>query len=248
MVSCKFVRKLVNVGAVSSKLKSVPKDFRSLAGELFSNSNPPRSDNWSEKENNKDELKIILYQNEQKYEADFLAQPSFVTLGRALDLGLKYCKRHKCHSAPYYLNSDKPFLTLSDQYPSPVRDSNLGLRASVYLNLTHALNYLATTAGILCLFYYLYNFISWLDSSTLMSRRLKLDLTYHVHSRRGWIVKEKAEIFVLCPPFCRGDVEAGRLQDDRIVDVTNQGVRQISQLVAAPSGKKIKLVLQVDLS
>ena len=56
MVSCKFVRKLVSAGAVSSKLKSVPKDFRSLIVELFSNSNPPRSDNLSEKENNKDEF------------------------------------------------------------------------------------------------------------------------------------------------------------------------------------------------
>ena len=56
------------------------------------------------------------------------------------------CKRHNIHPAPYYLNTDKPFLTLSDRYCSPELDSSLGLRVSVYLNLTHALNYSATTA------------------------------------------------------------------------------------------------------
>ena len=54
---------------------------------------------------------------------------------------------HTCHLAPYYLNSDKPFLTLSDQYCNPGEDSKPGLRLSVYLNLTHALNHSATTAG-----------------------------------------------------------------------------------------------------
>ena len=52
-----------------------------------------------------------------------------------------------CHLGPCYLNSYKPFLTLSDQYLSPKQDSNLGLHVSVILNLTNALNHLATTAG-----------------------------------------------------------------------------------------------------
>ena len=37
-----------------------------------------------------------------------------------------YCKQHNCHPAPYYLNRDKPFLTLNNRYHSPERDSNLG--------------------------------------------------------------------------------------------------------------------------
>ena len=48
---------------------------------------------------------------------------------RALSIGFLfpgYRKRHNCHLAPYYLNSDKPFLTLSDQDRSPERDSNQG--------------------------------------------------------------------------------------------------------------------------
>ena len=41
-------------------------------------------------------------------------------------LGFLYHKRHNCHTAPYYLNSDKPFLTLSDQYRNAERDLSLG--------------------------------------------------------------------------------------------------------------------------
>ena len=41
-----------------------------------------------------------------------------------------YCKQHNWHPAPYYLNSDNPFLTLRDWYCSSERDSNLGLQAS----------------------------------------------------------------------------------------------------------------------
>ena len=41
-------------------------------------------------------------------------------------LFIEVYKRHNCHPAPYYLNSDKSFLTLSNQYCSPKRDTNLG--------------------------------------------------------------------------------------------------------------------------
>ena len=35
-------------------------------------------------------------------------------------------KGHNCHPAPYYLNSDKPFLTLSNQYHKPKEGFELG--------------------------------------------------------------------------------------------------------------------------
>ena len=53
-----------------------------------------------------------------------------------------------CHPSPSYLNSDKVFLLLSDRYPNPERGFKPG-SLSVYLNLTHALNRSATTAGLL---------------------------------------------------------------------------------------------------
>ena len=52
-----------------------------------------------------------------------------------------------CPPVPNYLNGEKPFLTLSVRYCNPEQGFKFGLQVSVYLNLTHALNHLATTAG-----------------------------------------------------------------------------------------------------
>ena len=58
-----------------------------------------------------------------------------------------------CHPAPWYLNSDKVFLLLSDQYGNPKRGFEPGSSMSVYLNLTHALNRSATTVGFTSVFF-----------------------------------------------------------------------------------------------
>ena len=62
------------------------------------------------------------------------------------------------------LSSDVP---LSDRYLSSEWDSNLGLRVSVYLNLTHTQNYLSTTAGI--------------PQSIDLNKFLKLPIAFFLH-------------------------------------------------------------------
>ena len=66
-----------------------------------------------------------------------------------------------------------------------------------------------------------------------MRRRLELDLADDVNAGRRRDVENDAEVFVVGLPFGRRDVEAGRLQDDRVVDVADEGVGQVGQLLAA---------------
>ncbi len=87
---------------------------------------------------------------------------------------------------------------------------------------------------------YLHYFISRLNSSTLVSRRLELDLADDVDPRGGRPLEPDPEIFVLGLPLCGRDVEAGRLEDDGVVDVADQSVREVGELLATvPSFKKL---------
>jgi len=60
-----------------------------------------------------------------------------------------------------------------------------------------------------------------------MRRRLELDLADDVNAGRRRDVENDAEIFVVGLPLGRRDVQAGGLQDDRVIDVTNEGVGKV---------------------
>ena len=57
-----------------------------------------------------------------------------------------------------------------------------------------------------------------------MCRRLKLDLADDVDARRGRVLKRNPEIFIFRLSLDGRDVETRRLQDDRVVDVSDQRV------------------------
>ena len=72
-----------------------------------------------------------------------------------------------------------------------------------------------------------------------MSRRLELDLADDVDPRGGRGLEPDSEIFVLGLPLGGRNVEAGRLEDDWVVDVADQSVGEVGELLATiPSLKK----------
>ena len=84
----------------------------------------------------------------------------------------------------------------------------------------------------------LYDFISGLNTAALVSRRLKDNLCDGVNAGRRTVVEDDTEVVLLCPPLGRGNVEAGRLEDNRIIDIANESVGQICQLFATPPLRK----------
>jgi hypothetical protein len=65
-----------------------------------------------------------------------------------------------------------------------------------------------------------------------VSRRLELDLADDVDPRGGRPLEPDPEIFVLRLPLGGRDVEAGRLEDDGIVDVSDESVGEVGELLA----------------
>jgi hypothetical protein len=65
-----------------------------------------------------------------------------------------------------------------------------------------------------------------------VSRRLELDLADDVDPRGCRPLEPDSEIFVLGLPLGGRDVEAGRLEDDGVVDVSDESVGEIGQLFA----------------
>jgi hypothetical protein len=91
---------------------------------------------------------------------------------------------------------------------------------------------------------HLHYFISWLNSSTLVSRRLELDLTDDVDPRGGRSLEPDSKIFVLGLPLGGRDVEAGRLEDDGVVDVSDESVGEVGELLTTiPSLRRSKVII-----
>ncbi len=63
-----------------------------------------------------------------------------------------------------------------------------------------------------------------------MSRRLELDLADDVDPRGCRSLEPDSEIFVLGLPLGGRDVEAGRLEDDGVVDVADESVGKVGEL------------------
>ena len=82
------------------------------------------------------------------------------------------------------------------------------------------------------------DFISGLNTAALMSGRLKDNLCDGVNAGRRAVVEDDAEVVLLRPPLGRCNVEAGWLEDDRIIDIANESVGQICQFFATSPLKK----------
>jgi hypothetical protein len=65
-----------------------------------------------------------------------------------------------------------------------------------------------------------------------VSRRLELDLADDVDTRGGRSLEPDPKIFVLGLPLGGRDVEAGRLEDDGVVDIADESVGEIGELLA----------------
>lgn len=82
------------------------------------------------------------------------------------------------------------------------------------------------------------DFVSGLNTATLMSRWLEDNLCDGVDAGGRAVVEDDAEVVFLRPAFSRGNVEAGRLEDNGIVDVANESVGQICQFLATTPLKR----------
>jgi hypothetical protein len=69
--------------------------------------------------------------------------------------------------------------------------------------------------------FHLNNLIAGLDPSALVRRRLEFDLADDVDAGRGRRLEDDAEILVVRLPFCRRNVQAGRLQNDLAAELSN---------------------------
>ena len=67
---------------------------------------------------------------------------------------------------------------------------------------------------------------------------MKLDLTDDVNARRSRNIKNNTKVFIVGFPLGCRDVKASRLQNDWVIDVADEGVREVGQLLATVPTKK----------
>ena len=92
--------------------------------------------------------------------------------------GAWYCKQHNYHRTPYYLNSDKVFLLLSDQYHNPERGFKPGPLSECLLEFDTRSKLLSHHAGSqACLF-----IKKVLYFCSVSNRNLTIKIQYHANS------------------------------------------------------------------